>query len=96
MTSPLTSKLSEIKQRADAASKAPWIDDNHGGLCGAPTNFAGEYRPADARFISHARQDIPRLLKALELAIEQRNEGYDIWSDWTEDDAALLAVLEGE
>ena len=45
-------ELEEIKARCDAASPPPW--------------GAKYEKPCDQDFISHARTDIPRLVKALE------------------------------
>ena len=85
----LQDKLREIRERSEAASKGPWkaydwpefprrdeaercvrIESEF-----TVTAFCYDGDPNhDALFIAHARTDIPALLAALELAIEQRDQ----------------------
>lgn len=74
--------LKEIKERAEAATKGPWRHFHKRSVT-IPHEYAGriveqdwetfhkyEGYLDDAEFIAHARTDIPRLVKALETAIQ--------------------------
>jgi len=75
----LETLLHEIRERADKATEGPWSNlDEPGELhscvlaepCGDPFHIAMQItRPEDEDFIAHARTDVPRLVKALEVAL---------------------------
>lgn len=79
----LQEQLAEIKQRADAASEAPWsmgwqresqLADG-GEVLDGDACVVGEIEfMRDWSFICHARQDIPKLLVVIEKLREQRDE----------------------
>lgn len=64
------SDLEAIKARAAAATKGPWRADPGGcaPYVDAPSDdiATNVYEMDDARFIAHAREDVPRLVAALE------------------------------
>lgn len=72
--STLTKKLQEITERANKANQSYESEDSNGTLLirGLTTDFAYEMLKWDRDFIAHSRQDIPRLVKALEACMEQR------------------------
>jgi len=64
-----------------------------------PNGQIAQTSKADAEFIAHAREDLPRLLKAVRLVREQRDmwivlDGHSEIKD--ECDAAVARVLEGK
>lgn len=72
---PLT-YLDEVDARAEAATEGPWVPYSTGsspmdnyvttpGLDGVAMHYALAWKPGDAEFIAHARQDLPALSKAL-------------------------------
>lgn len=71
-----TPDLAAIKRRAEAATPGPWRDrpSVHGNrfryvlIDKAEEYSTLELQPNDARFIAHAREDIPALLDALSAA----------------------------
>ncbi|MCY8915631.1 hypothetical protein MOE20_06735 [Bacillus atrophaeus] len=71
-------KLEEIRQRADAATEGPWhyvITTEGAYILDQDSDLiSGECeREQDARFIAHARQDIPWLISE----IDRLNSGID-------------------
>ncbi len=68
--------LSEIKSRADKATGGPWhsskqykmnmLLDSDGGIIFRKDGILRE----DLKFIAHAREDVPRLLTALQFMID--------------------------
>ncbi len=59
-------ELDEIEKRTDAASKCPWIPSPsipERGLGAFIRGVARDMTDEDAAFISHARDDIPRLVE---------------------------------
>ena len=73
------SDMSAIQARADAATEGPWVMTTQGGIESASYRGPGEVpdsvgsarNQADWEFITHARQDIPDLLDALEAQAEE-------------------------
>ena len=68
----------EIRKRADAATPGPWIVEKDRYSATVLTSECDEYiifdcHTTDAEFISHAREDVPRLLDALEAAEAERD-----------------------
>ena len=82
--------LDEIKARALAATPGPWERSTQ--VVFGPTFRTIVYASVDtAEFIAHARTDIPRLVKALERCMEQRDKAWTEHynhlrpsSEWTE------------
>ena len=74
---PLETILSEIKARADAAGPEEWKASLHEGeylveylLNGQHTRFAAIcYDSNKAKFIAHARTDVPKLVAAVEFLL---------------------------
>ena len=77
------SRLDEIKARADAATEGPWVRDMHspdmsgrsGWYIRGPRKLGlrsmvlnSRMLPGDAEFIEHAREDVPYLLRLVEVA----------------------------
>lgn len=73
--SDATQRLAEIEARVAAATPGPWrtwndghvgcIDGHIGGIF-APTAGSQSYRRMpDARFVAHAREDVPWLIERL-------------------------------
>jgi hypothetical protein len=102
--------LEEIETRAEKATNGPWkashkvgnlsyISDKNGSVASVSRwcwqeAFPDENVPT-ADFIAHARTDVPCLVKALRLAIEQRNINAKIGGMPTEeDDAELTQILD--
>lgn len=62
-------ELREIEQRAELATKGPWviisIDDVFAYVCfdSLPYKVAEVLSLRDAEFIAHAREDVPRLVE---------------------------------
>lgn len=78
--------LDEIRERLAAATPGPWhFDTDADDYLMSP---AGEVPPslANGKFIGHARQDVPRLLAALDgvLALHQPERGTVYDSDYGE------------
>lgn len=84
------SDLEAIKARAEAATEGPWhidhdertvraIDPANGKImfnrAGTPHRHWQQQGQADAEFIAHARDDVPRLVAALE-AVENLHRPY--------------------
>lgn len=116
---PIQKQLDAIKQRAEAATPGPWrkpdeYDDGHDIHCGpvdGPIKIAGNYdyeeggilETADRDFISSARTDVPRLVAALEHALETQQQipimlamGADVDGYLDDRDDELAAILEGK
>ena len=77
------SRLEEIKARADAATEGPWARDMHspdmsgrsGWYIRGPRKLGlrsmvlnSRMLSGDAEFIEHAREDVPYLLRLVEVA----------------------------
>lgn len=117
----LSKRLSEIRERAEAATEGPWIRTGHKNNPFHPDvewtqvverwpretghiAFADSISDRDkenTEFVAHARTDVPALLRALELAIEQRDTILPQSTNYVRGkkqqlDAALLAALEGK
>lgn len=112
--------LDEIKARADKATPGPWHLTTTYAMGEAWENIIGNGKQLfemrdlshrddinkDAIFCSHARTDIPRLLSALQKAIEQRNhwlsdsfygeDGSLMHGRIKDEDAEIEAILKGE
>lgn len=81
---PISDRLGQIEDRADAATEAPWEwEATNPTMAGANWNLriAGrpgirlavrEYQhgPANAEFIAHARTDVPALVAALRAVLD--------------------------
>lgn len=118
--SNLTKKMQEISDRVEKASPGEWgarvnefsnlararfIWDSTWGFVG---EFHGSQAEVNADFVANAKQDIPRLVKALEACMEQRRRM--TYNELTEDerkmfftnkvldsmDQELEAILEGK
>ena len=76
-------RLDKIKARADAATEGPWVRDMHspdmsgrsGWYIRGPRKLGlrsmvlnSRMLPGDAEFIEHAREDVPYLLRLVEVA----------------------------
>ena len=76
-------RLAEIRVRAEAATQGPWFG-SAGGLYiyGATPGdeVARTNRPADARFIQHARSDVPDLVAEVASLWAQRDGTGDVAS----------------
>lgn len=80
----IAARLTEVKDRADAATDGPWyrFDDGHREVyCArqyidgeAPDVTYGSERPADAEFIAAARTDLPATTKALDDVLTYADE----------------------
>jgi hypothetical protein len=75
------SELDAIRARAEAATPGPWrvfVDGILEGVSGAngllEVAEPGDLRVDDARFVAHARSDVPRLLAAID-TLEQVRAG---------------------
>ncbi|MEV5939892.1 hypothetical protein [Streptomyces sp. NPDC051994] len=78
MTEPLTpEREAEIRARAEAATEGPWHVEDHkpslerlvvdeDGLLSVSLGYLGNSNQPDARFIAHAREDVPALLAELD------------------------------
>jgi len=62
--------LEAIKARCEAATPGPWEikDRGHFAYMSGPRHVGvgGRWLPADAAFISHAREDVPALIAEVE------------------------------
>lgn len=93
--------LQEIKELEQRATEGPWENENERVWQGE--ELICEHMNLDnAIFIAHARQDVPRLVKALERAIEGLQEyadqtGYYSWPEEAQDCLyELTKILSGE
>lgn len=89
-------ELATIRERAERATPGPWrvVPDNIGGFpifdVQDRLDRSLVHTVEDAEFIAHAREDIPRLLDALEAAYERERRLIDAlrWyaktDNWTE------------
>lgn len=98
----IQARLEEIKNREQAATEGPWIIwagrgwerieypivTSHVGCPEPEKCIAFAYSTQDQKFISHARTDVPQLMKALEQAIKdlfslnsQSDVNETIWDD---------------
>lgn len=114
----MISPLDQIRERLSKATPGPFWTFNGTGVftegkeglslpsecqhCGA--SFDCDNIEADSEFLAHARTDVEKLIKALELAVEQRNLAiydasgcydYDPETYYKKNDAAIEAVLRG-
>ena len=72
----LEAKLQEIKARAEAATPGPWVYEFGSVISHATEAGLGVGKSSvDMDFIANARQDIPALLRLIEVLREQRNRG---------------------
>lgn len=80
----VTAELAAIKERVAKASPGPWATDTDHGqdVDGEPFTFDAVVGPdgqmametvADLEFAAHAREDVPRLVKALEAALSHHD-----------------------
>lgn len=105
----LETYLAEIEARCEKATPGPWSNDvDWDFVCQEPFDenkkaIASDCHRLNSDFIAHARTDIPRLLAALEKAIEQRNEAYarvyNVHSSQVPtkaEDVEIEAILRGE
>ena len=92
---PLTELLAETKAIVEAATSGPWFhqEDEVMEDCSIADRIVGPYlgeqvcavyvdsenEIANADFIAHARNMMPALIEALELAVEQRDEQLAFW-----------------
>ena len=77
----MTDLLDEIQDRADRATDGPWFWASHVTVDGAEWVVFDESdhalasnrdgRVADAKFIAHAREDVPRMVDALRGVLRQ-------------------------
>jgi len=69
--SKLDKYLKEIKERCDAATEGPWGYENRVGygdiIDEEGVGIANEVLDTDARFITHARQDVESLSKMVRI-----------------------------
>lgn len=105
---PLDTKLKEIRERAEKATKPSWIgmfemDEHSYGIIRNLNVLSEEDSQNDLEFIQHSRTDIPRLEAALRRAIEQRDvaalddHSHESWDRCKiKYNADLLKILEGE
>ena len=77
----MSSRLDEIKARAEAATKGPWSDSagdgygpflaiNSAGATVARCDYGPYEGSRDAEFVAHARSDVPALVAAVEEVLE--------------------------
>lgn len=112
----LDEELKAIEGRANAATPGPWrITESAKEFYGVASDVLTVFAPSldgadidDALFISAARTDVPRLVAALRLAIEQRDHWIGRYlgsgvtvpmeATWPERelDNAILRALRGE
>jgi hypothetical protein len=92
--------LGEIKARCEKATPGPWdvVCTRELSAISTPDGFIGRdiERIADQRFTAHAREDVPRLVEALQVA-ESALHGDDYSHD-VRDNAMreIQAILAGE
>lgn len=109
MTDQITSILDEIEKRADAATEAPWIDCPLDRNCNAwvrneesvicRITFAVDPdAEGNKQFITNARTDVPRLAKALRVAVEAMKsvDGDNVEAVAEAALAAIQSILNGE
>ena len=107
---PINGILSKMKARCDAATPEPWQNPVNSPsitqgstlvLLNLQTCFDGKtlrFNKSDAEFISHARTDLPRALKAIEELVGLLFK----WTDTDENESVntdlerILAILEGK
>lgn len=81
----MSSRLDEIKARAEAATKGPWSDSagdgygpflaiNSAGATVARCDYGPYEGSRDAEFVAHARTDVPALVAAVEEVLSLHKE----------------------
>jgi len=99
-------QLDAIQARADAATEGPWTESYSGSrtIEGADDQIvidafndgigAGVIEPADAEFITHAREDVPKMVAALRAVEGLVNEWHKDYSEisplWSTDDPRYI------
>ena len=81
--------LNIIEQRANAATEGPWemYRPHHAsgfhsitGGTGGTDNLADDVSEANAEFIAHARDDVPKLVAALKAVLAMHSEEHQHYS----------------
>lgn len=90
--------LSEIRERLEKATKGPWTHRVDTNACEVFREkgpyIAGVALPENAEFIAHSREDIPALLKMIEMKDEALKAARRILSIYVTDDSPKEDIID--